>query len=304
MPAENPTAAQSRYPIDRWLAGRSFADCCEEFDACGYLIFPNVLSADDVAQQNAALAPWLAADLRGRNNFEGTRSNRVYAMLAKDPLFADLISHPLQLAFAERELGQSCLLYACLAINLLPGETPQPWHFDDSHCGLPRPRAPLTLSTFWSLCETTHDNGATELIPGSHLWGDEQPHGANIASDFITGSAPQAASGSSADAVPELVQAAMPAGSLLIAKGTLWHRGGANHSNAPRLVVTPQYCIGWARPLEQQQLAVPREMAGSYPARVRELLGYNIHPPFMGYVDGMHPERTLQPSNRSAPPAQ
>lgn len=304
MAAENTKAAQSRYPIERWLAGRSFAEWCEEFDQNGYLIFPNVLPADVVARQSAALAPWLASDLRGRNNFEGTRSNRVYAMLAKDPLFADLISHPLQLTFAERELGQSCLLYACLAINLLPGETPQPWHFDDSHCGLPRPRAPLTLSTFWSLCETTHDNGATELIPGSHLWGEEQPQGANIASDFVAGAAPSAGTGEHGGLVPERVKAIMPAGSLLIAKGTLWHRGGANHSDTPRLIVTPQYCAGWARPLEQQLLAVPRELAARYPARVRELLGYNIHPPFMGYVDGMHPERTLPLANLSGPFAQ
>ena len=179
---ETPAADLSPY-----LHGRSFANAWEQFQEDGYVIFPEVLTPDQIEQQRAALKPWIEADIRGRNNFEGDQTNRIYGMLDKDPVFADLISHPLQLAFAERELGQSCLLYACLAINLHPGETVQPWHFDDSHCGLARPRDPLSLSTFWSISETTETNGATEIIPGSHKWGKEQPTGANRGSDFKTG---------------------------------------------------------------------------------------------------------------------
>ncbi len=85
----------------------------------------------------------------------------------------------------------------------------------------------------------------------------------------------------------------MPAGSLMIAKGTLWHRGGANDSDEQRLIVTPQFCKGWCRPLEQQLLVVPPEKVAQFPKRVQELLGYNIHLPFMGYVDGMHPSKVL-----------
>lgn len=276
--------------LEPFLSGRSFADACEEFDANGYLIFENVLTGDALQRQIDALEVWLSQDIRGRNNFEGADSNRVYAMLAKDPVFADLISHPLQIAFGERELGASFLLYACLAINLLPGETAQPWHYDDSHCQLPRPRDPLSLSTFWSLTETNDTNGATEIIPGSHLWGDERPEGASSPDDFLTGKVDQ---GSGDGAHPEMMKATMPAGSLMIAKGTLWHRGGANNSDDRRLIVTPQFCKGWCRPLEQQLLAVPPEKAAKLPPRVQEMLGYNIHQPFMGYVDGMHPKRVL-----------
>jgi ectoine hydroxylase-related dioxygenase (phytanoyl-CoA dioxygenase family) len=39
---------------------------------------------------------------------------------------------------------------------------------------------------------------------------------------------------------------------------------------------------------------VPAEKAAALPKRVQELLGYSIHEPFMGYVDGMHPSRKLQ----------
>ena len=115
-----------------WLKGRSFASLREEFDRSGYLIFERVLAPERVAEIRAALAPHLARDLLGRNDFEGTRTNRVYALLAKSPVFAELAIHPLAMAFVEAELGESCLLSAMLAINLHPAETVQPWHFDDS----------------------------------------------------------------------------------------------------------------------------------------------------------------------------
>ena len=79
----------------------------------------------------------------------------------------------------------------------------------------------------------------------------------------------------------------------MIAKGTLWHRGGANRSDKPRLIVTPQYCSGWARQLENMTIAVPKETVTKLPRRTRELIGYNIHDIFMGYVDGVHPDRAL-----------
>ena len=70
--------------------------------------------------------------------------------------------------------------------------------------------------------------------------------------------------------------------------------------NAARIIVdrtlerrTPG--SGWARQLENMLLAVPREIAVNLPERVRELIGYSIHPPFMGYVDGVHPAKSLVP---------
>jgi ectoine hydroxylase-related dioxygenase (phytanoyl-CoA dioxygenase family) len=209
------------------------------------------------------------------------KTNRVYALLAKSPVFAGLVAQ------VEAELGQSCLLSALLAINVQPGETVQPWHFDDSGAKIPRPRPPLGVSTFWAIDDTTELNGATEIIPGSHLWDGETIAGAVKPADFNNRS-DERETYDRADAI----KMTMPSGSLTIAKGTLWHRGGANRSNNPRLIVTPQYCAGWVRQLENMCLAVPAEIADKLPERVRELIGYSIHPPFMGHVDGLHPKAT------------
>lgn len=242
----------------------------QAYERDGYVVVENVLDADALAKIRSALEPHLTKT--GRNDFEGFKSNRVYAMIEKQPeVFGALAAHPLALAMAERELGASCLLSAMLAIRLLPGETVQDWHYDDEQIMVPRPRASYGVSAFWAISDTTVENGATEVIPGSHLWGTERP-----------GREP-----ADAIAVP------MAAGSLMLAKGTLFHRGGANQTDEPRLIITPQYCPGWARPLENMGLAVSQETAARLPKRVRELIGYNIHAAFMGYVDGQHPDRVL-----------
>ncbi len=274
-----------------------FTELRGQYDRDGYLIFPSVLLGDEVQALRDTLAPYLAADISGRNDFEGLKTNRVYAMLAKGAVFADLACHPLALAFAEADLGRECLLSACLAINIHPGETVQPWHYDDGHYRLPRPRASLGVSAFWTIDETTETNGATEILPGSHLWPEQTLPGASSPTSFTT----KEFNAQSLDsrphdpgARPDAVKAVMPAGSLMLTKSTLWHRGGANRSDKTRLIITPQYCAGWTRPLENMCLAVPPAIAATLPQRAQELIGYSIHPPFMGYVDGVHPRRVLE----------
>src|SRR3982751_2743692 len=225
---ERPMATTAEH-ASPWLEGRSFSSWREEFDRRGYLIFRNVLAPDRVADIRAALAPHLARDLLGRNDFEGTKTNRVYALLAKSPVFAKLAIHPLAMAFVEAELGESL----------------QPWHFDDSGAKIPRPRPALGISTFWAIDDTTEQNGATEIIPGSHLWDGQYIEGA-VKQEDLASKGVHHDNGDRTDSV----KLAMPSGSLAITKGTLWHRGGANRSDRPRLIITPQYCAGWLRQLE------------------------------------------------------
>lgn len=269
----------------------AFGAMREEFDRDGYLLFESVLHARSLDDIRTALAPYLAADIAGRNDFEGLKTNRVYAMLAKSSVFADLACHPLPLAFAEADLGSECLLSACLAINIHPGETVQPWHYDDSHYRLPRPRQSLGVSAFWAIDETTALNGATEIIPGSHTWPEQNLPGGNTLATFSDRRVRDI--DDDPGARTDSIQVPMKPGSLMLAKGTLWHRGGANRSDKARMIITPQYCPGWTRQLENMVLAVPPAIAAGLPERAQQLLGYGIHPPFMGYVDGMHPSRVL-----------
>ena len=277
--------------MDIGISKDHLTQATEDYERDGYVIFKRVLEPDQIGALKAALAPYLAPNQSGRNDFEGLKTNRVYALPAKSSLFVDLAIHPLALRFAEAELGASCLLSSCLAINLHPGETVQPWHHDDSHINVPRPHAPFGVSAFWALDDTTEENGATEVIPGSHLWPEKELQGVVDDGSFADRTIRKVDDDPGAQ--PDAVKICMPAGSLMIAKGTLWHRGGANKSTAPRLIITPQYCIGWARQLENMIATMNPSKAATLPPRMQELLGYSIHPPFMGYVDGVHPKKLL-----------
>ena len=240
----------------------------------GYVVLERAVGENVLGRIQAELAPYLGDDaLHGRNDFEGFSTNRVYALLAKAPSVAELVEHVEVMALLDALLLPGYLLSANLAINLLPGETRQSLHFDDGFYRIPRPRPPIGVSAIWAIDDFTAENGATQIIPGSHRWGLERP----------------------AEDDERIVSVEMPAGSVVVFLGTLWHRGGANLTDRPRLAITPQYCEPWARPQEQMVLSVGAA-AARYSDRVRSLLGYSIHPPFMGHVNGMHPLRLLDPA--------
>ena len=268
-----PTSARTK-PHRRQDADPRVQSWLDEIADVGFCVIEDAFSSEQVTQAKTELAPWLQKELMGRNNFEGHSSERVYALLAKAPVIAEMIEHPDVLAIADAVLEPNYLLSAALAINVHPGETPQPWHIDDGagDYAFPKPRAPMGLSAIWALDEFTQTNGATEVIPGSHRW--EQ------------------------DRVPqdgEQVSVCMPAGSALVFAGSLVHRGGANTSDSVRLAITPQYCQPWLRQIENMVLAVPPEQASRYSQRVQELLGYSIiRPGFMGYVDGRDPIKLIK----------
>jgi ectoine hydroxylase-related dioxygenase (phytanoyl-CoA dioxygenase family) len=86
----------------------------------------------------------------------------------------------------------------------------------------------------------------------------------------------------------------MPAGSVMFFVGSVFHGGGANTTDRPRLGVILEYVVGWLRQQENHVIAVPKETMRTLPRRLQELLGYNIAPPFIGYVDGRHPLKYLE----------
>lgn len=247
----------------------------EQFERDGFVILENALGKNEVAEIIAALAPHEANRPMGRNAFEGQKSQRVYSLAAKGDVFLRLAEHPRVMSLVERLLMPNFLLSTLQSIRLHPGEQAQAWHTDDAFYFMPRPhRLPLAISVIWAIEEFTEENGATEVIVGSHRWGQEHPDQREYESVFAT----------------------MPAGSAIVFDGALWHRGGSNDSNRSRLAISPQYCQPWLRPQESQLLIVPPDAARTCSDRMRSMLGYSIHPPFIGQVDGMHPLRLVDAS--------
>src|SRR5271157_1045613 len=238
-------------------------------DRDGYVIWENLLSPEECEHIRDVVGPWLMNT--GRNSFEGRRTRRIYSVVSRTRVCDRLVDSPRVLAVLDRLLLPNYLLSALQAINIQPGESAQLAHHDDGFYPIPRPRAPLAAATIWAIDDFTPDNGATVLLPGSHRWGRRRP-------------------GPDDPALPVV----MPAGSCVFFVGTLWHGGGANTTTRDRLAVTAQYCQPWLRPMEAFTLSVSRDIARTVSDDIRRMLGYSIHPPFVGAVDGLHPLRLLE----------
>jgi len=260
----------------------------------GYAVIPDFLDAGRLARVNACFDALLGGP-RGRNNFEGQQTERIYTLVARDRIFQDIVEDPRILALCDALLLPNYLLTASQAIVIGPGESPQPWHTDDAFYVIPRPRPMVSLSTIVAVEDFTAANGATQVIPGSHRWDDAEVAGFYISGDHEAD--PAFAARLAAQAVP----LAMPAGSCAVFAGTLLHRGGPGSAGGTRRAFSNQYCQPWARQQENFFLAIPPAAVAQMSPRVQALLGYSIHPPFMGQVTASHPLKALAPD--FVPPA-
>ena len=244
-------------------------DVATSLEQDGWALVENLMSADWVAAARTELEQILETTPYGRDDFEGHKTRRIYALFAKTRTLDAAAVHPIVLAALDRALGHY-QLSAPTGIEIGPGETAQPLHPDDAIYPLARPHQEIVVNAMWPLCDFTAENGGTVLVPGSHRWANELP---------------------GPDSPKITIE--MPAGSLLIYSGNLWHGGGANRTDRPRLGVVLHYSASWLRPVENHVLAVPQAVVRTLPERLQELLGYNIRPPFIGYVDGRHPKKVL-----------
>ena len=262
------STAGSQDAIDPGLKTRLLVD----LDRDGYTIIENVFDPEQLAAVRAECEPLFEHD-GGRNSFEGFKTRRLYSPIDDTRVLDDMVEHPIALAMLDELFDPNYLLSQLQVIDIAPGEAAQGLHADDAFYPWPRPRPPLGAATIIAIDEFTPDNGATRVIPGSHRWGERYP---------------------TAEETAAAIPAVMPAGSMLFFLGTTWHSGGENRSDAPRMAVTAQYCAPWCRPQESFLLSVSRERVASSSEHMQRLLGYSIHPPFMGFVHGMHPKRLLE----------
>jgi ectoine hydroxylase-related dioxygenase (phytanoyl-CoA dioxygenase family) len=157
------------------------------------------------------------------------------------------------------------------SIAIDPGETAQPIHADDQLIPLPKPHVPTVCNTMWALTDFTAANGATRIIPSSHLRDASPDYGKPYDS----------------------VAAEMPKGSVLLWHGSLWHGGGANTTDERRVGIAMNYCAGWIRQQENQQLGIPLDVAARFPQRLRELCGFAVYNGLIGHINKRSPAEML-----------
>ncbi len=205
------------------------------------------------------------------NLFEGVRTTRIYNLLVHGKLYERIPVHPNVLPIVERVLDPGLLISSLSSIAIGPDEAAQMIHADDQVIGLPKPHPPIICNTMWAITDFTEENGATRLCPGTHT----ADHSPELLGQY--------------DSIP----AEMAKGSVLVWVGSLWHGGGANRTDNRRVGVAMNYCAGFLRQQENQQLGIPLETARRFPRRLQELVGYSIYRGLIGHIDKQHPGRRL-----------
>jgi ectoine hydroxylase-related dioxygenase (phytanoyl-CoA dioxygenase family) len=220
---------------------------------------------DDLARIEAELGV-VPAD----NGFEGRSTLRVYNLLRHGRRWEQIPVHPRVLPVVEGVLDRGCLVSSLSSVRIQPGETAQPIHADDQLFPLVPPHPPVVCNTMWALTPFTDANGATRLVPGSHTQG-------------------KPVFGGDYDTVP----AEMGRGDVLVWHGSLWHGGGANATTADRVGIAMNYCAGWVRQQENQQLGLSPDLVGTFEPRLRELVGYGVYEGLIGHIEKRSPEELL-----------
>jgi len=257
------------------LDDAAIAEHLARIDIDGYTIVADAIEPDLVERLRDTIRRLEGdLDVRPRQTAaEGHATKRMYNLLAKDPAYQAMPVHPNVLPIAERLLDRGCLLSGMTAIDIGPGEHPQPMHGDDIVMSrhLPRPHVPMMVTSMWALTDFTPANGGTRFVPGSHRF-------------------PQTPESPDAPLEVDVCALEMPAGSVMVFHGSLWHAGGANvTSDEHRLGVNVQYCPGFVRQQQNPYLGIPRDVAATFSDRLLELLGYRLYKGIMGHVDGSSP---------------
>jgi len=255
------------------VSAESLASHLERIERDGYSVLERVIAperADALTRDLLRLERELGA-VPSRNPFEGARTVRIYNLLAHGRLYEEIPVEPQVLPVVEGVLDAGCLISSLSSISIGPGESAQMLHADDQLIPLPRPHVPIVCNTMWALTDFTEANGATRLVPGSHR-----------ADGFPDPRTPV-----------ESVAAEMPKGSVLVWNGSLWHGGGANRTGERRVGIAMNYCAGWIRQQENQQLGLPLELVRRFPPRLRELVGFGVYHSLIGHIEKQTPAQRL-----------
>jgi ectoine hydroxylase-related dioxygenase (phytanoyl-CoA dioxygenase family) len=245
----------------------------ERLDRDGMTVIEDAFDADAAALLRAEVER-LERDLAigpGTNGFEGYATHRVYNLLAHGPSFEQIPVHPIVLPLMHHLLGEGCLVSSLSSITIGPGERAQPIHADDQVMPLAKPHPAITSNSMWAITEFTEANGATRVIPGTHTVDHSPAYGHHVDSAC----------------------AEMRSGSILVWHGSLWHGGGANTTDERRMGIAMNYCAGWIRQQENQQLGIPLDRVAGFSRELRELCGFEVYRGLIGHIDRRSPAEAL-----------
>jgi ectoine hydroxylase-related dioxygenase (phytanoyl-CoA dioxygenase family) len=203
-------------------------------DKRGFTILENLIDPDWLAQLRQAFENVTAAEGidagKEVNQVGGVR--RLSDLVNKGDVFDGVYLQPTLLTAVAHVLKQPFKLHSLNGHDPLPGEGQQALHSDGGKTAGP-PIQHQVVNSMWMLDDLTPDNGATRVVPGSHL--EFRP-------------LPDLVENREADH-PDQVLLCAPAGSVAVFNGSAWHSCTRNNSQQKRRVL---HCAFILRGLTQQ----------------------------------------------------
>lgn len=229
----------------------------------GAVILDDLLSESFIAALRKETDPYMEHTSNGEDHFAGHHTTRTGGLLVRSEKCRELIEHQTILSPCNEFLAPYCervQLHLTQIIRIRPGETAQTIHRDRWAWGKHLSHLEPQFNTIWAITDFTSENGATQVVPGSTQWPDDQ----EIKPEQIT-------------------QAEMKAGSVLVYSGSVFHGGGANTSDQDRIGINITYALGWLRQEENQYLSCPPELAKDLSPTLQGLAGYAMGQYALGY---------------------
>lgn len=262
--------------VDVLASGADLDKAFSEFTENGYCVLPGILSGDSLSELRELVARAAAEDRADGSAWFSNGNQKLFMLLNRGAAFLRLVQHPVALHFVHGLLGPDALLSSITANITQPGNQPQLLHTDQQYVREPWPYA-VTVNVLWMLDDFTEENGATRIVPRSHL----------------IGAAPR-------DTTLPTVPAVGPAGGAVVLDGRLWHGSGANvTADRTRAAILAYYCSPFIRQQENVFRSLDPRLRRTLPADLRRLLGYDIWSG-LGVVNGF-PRHWMGRPGRSGP---
>lgn len=197
-----------------------------QLDEQGFLPLHGILTPLQIAAITARLATLLEDEgpQAGTEVHQEAGTDRLSDLVNKDPIFEICFTHPRVLAGIAHVLKHDLKLSSLNSRAALPGQGLQALHADWS--GPVAPGDYYVCNSIWLLDDFTEHNGATRVVPGSHLSG-------RATRDDPTD--PKAAH-------PREQKLLAPAGTVVIFNSHVWHGGTLNRTDRPRRALHSYFC--------------------------------------------------------------
>jgi ectoine hydroxylase-related dioxygenase (phytanoyl-CoA dioxygenase family) len=239
------------------IAQRDLAEHHYALTTAGYTVVPGVLSLGICERLRRHLESAIEAYVPTGSERSVLDRYLMHDLLCKHASFAALLEDPRLQQLLAPFLGEHWVMYAFTSSSLPPGDTNYGHRL---HVDSPRfiPGYPTNMGVMWALDDFSPENGATDVLPGSHATALEPTPG------FFD---------------RNKVGLAAERGAMILFNARLFHRSGINQTQEWRHALTMNACRSFMKQRMDWVRFVPQEIASALNAQGRRLLGYDTRLP-------------------------